>query len=51
VHEAARHISLDQLAISTQCGFAPGDDNPPLTEADQEAKLELVAGVARSIWG
>ncbi len=50
VDEAARHIDLDRLAISPQCGFASSVAGNPLSEADQRAKLELVVDTARAIW-
>ncbi len=49
--EAARHIDLDRLAISPQCGFASTAAGNPLTEADERAKLQLVVAAAAEIWG
>jgi 5-methyltetrahydropteroyltriglutamate--homocysteine methyltransferase len=49
--EAARHIDLDRLAISPQCGFASTAAGNPLSEADERAKLRLVVEAARAIWG
>ncbi|HML07792.1 MAG TPA: 5-methyltetrahydropteroyltriglutamate--homocysteine S-methyltransferase [Xanthobacteraceae bacterium] len=49
-HEAARHIDLDRLAISPQCGFASTVAGNPLTEADERAKLKLVVDAADAIW-
>jgi 5-methyltetrahydropteroyltriglutamate--homocysteine methyltransferase len=51
VDEAGKHIEVDRLAISPQCGFASSAAGNPLTEADERAKLELVVAVARAIWG
>jgi 5-methyltetrahydropteroyltriglutamate--homocysteine methyltransferase len=48
--EAAKHIGLDRLAISPQCGFASTAAGNPLTQADQRAKLRLVVDAARTIW-
>jgi 5-methyltetrahydropteroyltriglutamate--homocysteine methyltransferase len=48
--EAGRHIDLDRLAISPQCGFASTAAGNPLSEADQRAKLKLVVDAARAIW-
>jgi 5-methyltetrahydropteroyltriglutamate--homocysteine methyltransferase len=48
--EASRHIDLDRLAISPQCGFASSVAGNPVTEADQRAKLQLVVEAARAIW-
>ncbi|HKA72500.1 MAG TPA: 5-methyltetrahydropteroyltriglutamate--homocysteine S-methyltransferase [Xanthobacteraceae bacterium] len=49
--EAARHIDLDRLAISPQCGFASTAAGNPLSEADERAKLRLVVEAAQAIWG
>lgn len=49
IEEAAWFHPREQLGISTQCGFESGT-NAPLDSAQQEAKLTLVAGVAREVW-
>jgi 5-methyltetrahydropteroyltriglutamate--homocysteine methyltransferase len=51
VHEAARFLPLEQLAISPQCGFASTMEGNLLTEEEQWAKLQLVVEVAREVWG
>lgn len=51
VDEAARYLPLEQLALSPQCGFASTELGNLLTEDDERKKLELVARVARRIWG
>ena len=51
IDEAARHVPLDQLAISPQCGFASTVEGNRMTEADQWAKLALCVEVAREVWG
>jgi 5-methyltetrahydropteroyltriglutamate--homocysteine methyltransferase len=51
VDEASRHIDVDRLAISPQCGFASSAAGNPLSEADERAKLALVVEAARAIWG
>ena len=50
IEEATRHIDLDRLAISPQCGFASTVAGNPLTEADERAKLALVVEAATAIW-
>lgn len=50
IREATQYIPLERLAVSPQCGFASGEAGNPLTAAEQEAKLRLVAQVARWIW-
>ena len=51
ITEAAEHFPHEQLAISPQCGFASTAAGNLLTEDDQCRKLELVAEVAREVWG
>jgi 5-methyltetrahydropteroyltriglutamate--homocysteine methyltransferase len=59
VERAAKHIPLEQLAISPQCGFASAltasDDGRPdgnlIDEDAQWRKLELLVASARRIWG
>ena len=49
--EASHYLSLEQLAISPQCGFASTVAGNPMTEADERAKLKLVSETATAIWG
>ena len=51
IEEASRFVPLEQICLSPQCGFASTADGNALTWADQEAKLRLVAEVAREVWG
>src|ERR1700694_968620 len=51
IHAAEKFIPLERLALSPQCGFASTLEGNVLTEADQEAKLRLVAETAREVWG
>ncbi|HEY8580299.1 MAG TPA: 5-methyltetrahydropteroyltriglutamate--homocysteine S-methyltransferase [Beijerinckiaceae bacterium] len=51
IDEATRYVPLDHLALSPQCGFASVDTGNPVSPADQEAKLRLVAETAREVWG
>lgn len=51
IEEAARHIDIDQLAVSPQCGFASGISGNDLTPDEQWRKLELLAEVADRVWG
>lgn len=49
--EAAGHLPLEQLAVSTQCGFASVIEGNEIDEDAQWRKLELVARVADRVWG
>ena len=51
IDEAGKYLSLDQLAISPQCGFASDVVGNLLSEDDQRRKLERVVEVARAVWG
>jgi len=51
IDEAAKFCPLDQLALSTQCGFSSTVAGNKLTMDDQTAKLRLVVEVAREVWG
>jgi 5-methyltetrahydropteroyltriglutamate--homocysteine methyltransferase len=51
IGEAAQFCPLDQLALSTQCGFASVAGGNALTEDQQWAKLGLVVDTARRVWG
>ena len=49
--EAAKYAPLDQLCLSPQCGFSSTLDGNELSEAEQFAKLRLIAEVAKEVWG
>jgi 5-methyltetrahydropteroyltriglutamate--homocysteine methyltransferase len=59
VERAAKHVPLEQLAISPQCGFASalatGDDGRPdgnlIDDDTQWRKLGLLVDTATKIWG
>jgi methionine synthase II (cobalamin-independent) len=48
--EASRYLPLDQVALSTQCGFASVIEGNDVDEETQWRKLELVARVADRVW-
>lgn len=51
IEEASRYVSMENLALSPQCGFASTAEGNLLTEEQQWAKLKLVVDTARRIWG
>ena len=51
IDEASRIIPLERLALSPQCGFASTMEGNRISLEDQRRKLELVASVAREVWG
>jgi 5-methyltetrahydropteroyltriglutamate--homocysteine methyltransferase len=50
IKEATELKPLDELALSTQCGFASAA-NAPMTLEEQDAKLAQIVTVARDVWG
>ena len=48
--EASKHISIDRLAISPQCGFG-GVGHIVIPEADMWRKFERLMEVATGVWG
>ena len=51
IEEASRILPLDQLGLSTQCGFASVAGGNVLDEDAQWSKLGLVVDTAERIWG
>jgi 5-methyltetrahydropteroyltriglutamate--homocysteine methyltransferase len=51
IEEASAFVSIEQLALSPQCGFSSTVEGNLLTEKDQMAKLALVVETAQDIWG
>jgi 5-methyltetrahydropteroyltriglutamate--homocysteine methyltransferase len=51
IDEASRHIDLDRLCLSPQCGFASGYTTDRLSLDDQERKLAHMVSIASEIWG
>ncbi len=50
IDEAAKYISLDQLCLSPQCGFASTEEGNALAEDEQWAKLRMIVELADEIW-
>jgi 5-methyltetrahydropteroyltriglutamate--homocysteine methyltransferase len=51
IEEATRYLSLEQLALSPQCGFAGDPVRDMITQDDQWRKLERVLETAARVWG
>ncbi len=49
IDEAARHLPLDQLALSPQCGFG-GVGHVTMSEDEQWRKLDRMLETARAVW-
>src|SRR5690349_24391059 len=50
ISEASRVFPREQLALSTQCGFASAGPGNAISEGAQENKLRLVGEVAARAW-
>jgi methionine synthase II (cobalamin-independent) len=50
IEEAAKHYPREQLALSTQCGFASVAMGNEISEQAQEQKLRLIADTAHAVW-
>jgi 5-methyltetrahydropteroyltriglutamate--homocysteine methyltransferase len=51
IDEAANYVPLENLALSSQCGFASVAAGNLISPDAQWRKLELVAETARAVWG
>jgi 5-methyltetrahydropteroyltriglutamate--homocysteine methyltransferase len=51
IEQATRYVPMENLAISTQCGFASAASGNLLSWDDMQRKLELVSSIARRAWG
>ncbi len=51
IDEATKYVSLDQLCLSPQCGFASTEEGNILAEEEQWAKLQLIVEIADEVWG
>lgn len=51
IHEAEKYVSLENLYLSSQCGFASCEVGNKLTEEQQWAKISLVREIAEGVWG
>jgi 5-methyltetrahydropteroyltriglutamate--homocysteine methyltransferase len=51
IEEATKYVSLDQLCLSPQCGFASTEEGNVLAEDEQWAKLRMIVEIADEVWG
>lgn len=52
IEAASRHIKLEQLALSPQCGFSTSaSEHIGVSEEMERAKLARIVEVAREVWG
>ncbi|KAF9568459.1 UROD/MetE-like protein [Agrocybe pediades] len=50
IPKRSKEVALNQLCISTQCGFASVWEGNPITEEDEIKKLALLVETAKQIW-
>jgi 5-methyltetrahydropteroyltriglutamate--homocysteine methyltransferase len=51
IEKASKYVPEENLAISTQCGFASAASGNLITWDDMKQKLDLVVRIARRVWG
>jgi 5-methyltetrahydropteroyltriglutamate--homocysteine methyltransferase len=51
IEEASKYLSVEQLAISPQCGFASGIGGVTVSQDQQWRKLEALIETAQQVWG
>jgi 5-methyltetrahydropteroyltriglutamate--homocysteine methyltransferase len=51
IEQAAQYASLDQLALSPQCGFLSTVHGNNIAVEDQRGKLRLVVETVQEVWG
>jgi 5-methyltetrahydropteroyltriglutamate--homocysteine methyltransferase len=50
IEQASKYVPAENLAVSTQCGFASAASGNLITWDDMRRKLELVVKVAQRVW-
>lgn len=50
IGEATRYVPLDQLCLSTQCGFSSTEEGNLVSEEEQWNKIRLVVETASEVW-
>ena len=51
IKEASQYVPLEDLYLSTQCGFASTEEGNVIKEEDQWKKIALITEIAREVWG
>jgi 5-methyltetrahydropteroyltriglutamate--homocysteine methyltransferase len=51
IDEASRHVPLEQLCLSPQCGFSSTVEGNVLSYDEEVAKLRLIVETAEEVWG
>ena len=51
IKEASEYVPLENIYLSTQCGFASTEEGNILTEEDQWKKIALISEIVKEVWG
>lgn len=51
IKEASQYVPLENLYLSTQCGFASTEEGNILTEESQWEKIALISDIVKEVWG
>ena len=51
IKEASEYVPLENIYLSTQCGFASTEEGNILTEEDQWKKIKLISEIVKEVWG
>jgi len=51
IEEASRHVPVEQICLSPQCGFSSTVEGNTLSYEQEVAKLSLIVETAAEVWG
>ena len=51
IKEASEYVPLENIYLSTQCGFASTEEGNILIEEDQWEKIALIKEIVEEVWG
>ena len=51
IKEASQYVPLENIYLSTQCGFASTEEGNIITEEDQWKKISLIGEIVKEVWG
>ncbi len=51
IKESSEYVPLENIYLSTQCGFASTEEGNILTEEDQWEKIALIKEIVEEVWG
>jgi 5-methyltetrahydropteroyltriglutamate--homocysteine methyltransferase len=51
IEDASRHVDVEQLCLSPQCGFSSTVEGNALSREQQADKLRMIVEVAEEVWG